>query len=96
MTANSDRPGRNPREPANTYRYIRPAFLNPGRALTDDLITDVLSLVGLKPPPGRLAAWTKLDRLAVYDYAIREHLSASDSLVKRRPRPALLDCCEIA
>jgi hypothetical protein len=35
--------------------------------------------------------WTDLERLIVYDYAIRAHLSASDNPVRVRPRPRLLD-----
>jgi hypothetical protein len=35
--------------------------------------------------------WTELERLVVYDYATRVHLSASDNPVRIRPRPHLLN-----
>lgn len=79
---------------ARKHDYIRPAFLNPGRELDDAAIGDALALVGYSLPFNGIALWTANDRLAVYDWALREHLSASDAMIKRRPKPALVYDCE--
>ncbi len=70
---------------------MRPVLLDPGGELTTELLHDVLSLVDrCAPPMEQLERWTPLERLLAYDWAMREHLAASDNPVKRRPRPSFL------
>jgi hypothetical protein len=40
--------------------------------------------------PEQTAAWTRLERVTAYDWAMREHLAASDNLLRRRARPSFL------
>ena len=68
---------------ANTRR----SFYRPNGELTDKLVLDILSLVGVRPSPGQVAVWSELERMVVVDWAMREHYSASDNPTQRRPRP---------
>lgn len=69
----------------------RIAFYEPSegiRRLSDWELHCVLLLVGHEIEPARIAPWTELERLLAYDYAMREHLHASDNPgIKRRPCP---------
>lgn len=55
-----------------------------------EVLRDLLSMVGEDVSLETIAPWAPLERCLVADWAAREHLSASDSLVRRRPRPSLL------
>lgn len=71
---------------------MRIEVLDPAASLEGEngieLIADVYGLVGVVLPRVQIRPWTKLERLLAYDWAIREHLRASDSLVRRRDRPS--------
>jgi hypothetical protein len=55
-------------------------------------LQSIIALVTETPPTVEsLAALTRDQREELRDWAGREHLSASDNLVRRRPRPAWLD-----
>jgi hypothetical protein len=69
----------------------RPTFYVPGGELTPELLRNVLSLVSVTVPLERIERWVPFERLLAYDWAIREHLRASDNPVHSRPRPSLLD-----
>jgi len=69
---------------------VRPELFADG-PISTALLGDILSLVCENLPPGA-DRWTELERALVADWAAREHLRASDNLVRRRPRPSLLDC----
>jgi hypothetical protein len=70
----------------------RPEFLVPAGEITDDLLGDMLRIAGAEPPPAAaLAGLTEFERMLAYDWAAREHLRASDNLVRRRPRPSFLE-----
>jgi hypothetical protein len=71
---------------ANTTR----SFYRPDGELTDKLVLDILGLACESPDPAAVAVWCPLEREVVVDYALREHLSASDNPAHRRPRPSLL------
>lgn len=60
--------------------------------LTPELVQDVVSLVDETPPSrDELQQWTEIELLLVYDWAMREHMRASDNRnVRRRPKPWLL------
>lgn len=58
--------------------------------MSAETLCDLLLLVSVDVPAGQVARWTALERLLAYDYAIREHLAASDNLVRRRQRPSFL------
>lgn len=64
----------------------------PAGELTPSLVRDVLGLVDtVTPPLELLAAITTMELGILYDWAIREHLHASDNvLVRRRERPYLI------
>lgn len=62
-------------------------------AITTAVLRDLLSLVMSEddiPPSESVGAWTVFERLIVYDWAIREHLSASGNTIMRRPQPWLV------
>jgi hypothetical protein len=69
---------------------VRITFLHPRGELSAALVGDCLMLIGLVPPD-HIGRWTRNELLLVYDYAMREHAHASDNIVRRRPRPALLE-----
>lgn len=63
----------------------------PRGELTAELVHDVLRLVvhnRTLPSETSIHAWTFYEKLLAYDWAMREHLSASDQPVRRRPRPS--------
>lgn len=68
----------------------RIAFLQPRGKLRPDLVHDALLLVGLDVPVPSMEKWTDIELLMVYDWAMREHLSAADSACRRRKKPALI------
>lgn len=60
-------------------------------AVTDEELQDAISLADdVVPHPQELQRWTELERALVYDWALREHMRASDHPVRRRPRPWVL------
>lgn len=64
------------------------SFLAPNAELTPLIVRDVFGLVGVDIDPAHVLQWTPTELLLAYDYAVREHLSASDNrTVRRRPRP---------
>lgn len=70
-------------------------FLVPDGPLTDEVLGDVVSLVDHEPPPAlELELWTDLERVLVYDWAMREHMRAAGNRVKRRPKPWVLQRAE--
>ena len=68
---------------------MRILLRSPAHDLTVDVVRDAVSLVDPVPvTPSALARLTPYELALVYDWAIREHLRASDSAVERRPRPS--------
>lgn len=67
---------------------MRVEFLVPAGEITDKLLADALSLVGAVIPAVR--SLTKYERILAYDWAMREHLRASDNLCRARPRPSFI------
>ncbi len=70
---------------------MRPDLLCP-RERYDDAheLFDVFRLVvhdATLPQPGDIETWTPLECALAYDWAMREHLHASDNIIHRRPRP---------
>lgn len=64
-------------------------LIDPARDLTPKIVADLLSLVCVDA--GSPADWSPVELRIAYDWAIREHLHASDNVVRRRPRPWFLD-----
>lgn len=65
----------------------RRSFYAPAE-LTAEVVHDVMSLVAADLPPlAGVERWTETELLVAYDWAIREHLRASDNPVHWRPRP---------
>jgi hypothetical protein len=64
------------------------SFYLPQHDLTPKVISDVLLMMGEHVEPSRIETWAEMERVVVYDWAIREHLTASDNIVARRERPA--------
>jgi hypothetical protein len=76
---------------------MRPTLLEPEGPVTADLVCDALGLVMEDPPEfEEVCKWSPLEMAVVYDWAIREHLHASDNIVRRRQRPRLIDLTEPA
>jgi len=69
----------------------RPVLYVP-KQLTNDVLRNILMLIDEHVPFLTIAAWTELERVVVYDWAIREHLRAADEITvrRRRPKPALI------
>lgn len=64
-----------------------PVFEPPGE-LAPGLLRDVLGLVSLEVAVGVIAAWSPSEQKLAYDYAMREHMLASDNhSVRSRPLP---------
>ena len=53
-----------------------------------DILPDLFSLLGLHLEIKTVICWTINERRLAYDWAMREHLAASDNVVQRRPRPS--------
>jgi len=56
--------------------------------LTAEAVHAVITLVAAAPPIETVATWTRFELLLAYDWAMREHLLASDNNVRRRDRPS--------
>lgn len=69
---------------------MRPELLEPAGGYTPDVVSSALILVGVVKTPADVEPWTKLERAIAYDWSIREHLGASDNLVRRRDKPTFL------
>jgi hypothetical protein len=72
---------------------MRPEFLTPKTLpIAAPDLYNVISLVDQAPPPvAYIERWSPMERILVYDWAMREHLKASDNIIRRRDRPVLLD-----
>lgn len=72
---------------------MRPEFLYPAKGgLTHQTALDALSLVMEKTPTlERIKEWSRQELIVAYDWAMREHLYASDNdRVRRREQPWFL------
>lgn len=58
--------------------------------LTPKLVCDVLGLVAVLVEPHQVAEWTLLERQIAYDWAMREHIGASDHYMRRRTIPSFV------
>ncbi len=67
----------------------RITLIDPATDLTPGIVADLLSLVCVDAPCA--AGWSPIELRIAYDWAVREHLHASDNVVRRRPRPWFLD-----
>jgi hypothetical protein len=69
----------------------RVTFYEP-EELTRQVVADILDLVCASVPRPQVNQWTRLEMLAAYDWAMREHLHASDNTaVRRREKPSFID-----
>lgn len=59
----------------------------PEGELTGELVSSVLELVSLTIPESITSQWTLNERRVAYDWAMREHIGASDNPVRRRDKP---------
>lgn len=69
---------------------MRLTLWEPAGPLDSDAVGDALSLVvhdRSLPAASDIAKWTVNELRLAYDWAMREHFSASDNPVRRRPRP---------
>lgn len=67
-------------------------FYEPQGELTWSLVFDLLCMVSADPLPEQARQWTPIELLVAYDWAIREHLRASDNTtVRRRVKPWFVD-----
>lgn len=69
---------------------MRIRLIAPKGTITPEITIDALSLTGIYVSDEIVNRWTHLERLLAYDWAMREHLHASDNAVKLRPRPSFL------
>lgn len=71
-------------------------FFEPQGELKWPMVYDLLCLVDADPNPEQVERWTPIELLVAYDWAIREHLRASDNTtVRRRPKPWFVDGANI-
>lgn len=67
-------------------------FFEPQGELHWRMVYTLLAMVGANPSSGQVQQWTPIELLVAYDWAIREHLRASDNTtVRRRPKPWFID-----
>jgi hypothetical protein len=79
-----------PPEPV-PFSPLNQGKFTPSGPVTIQILVDVLSLAGVTVSMGAMAMWTYGQRIDAYDWAIREHLAASDNNdVARAERPAFL------
>jgi hypothetical protein len=69
---------------------MRIEFISPKDEITDEMLARVLGLVGADTAC-QMARLTKYERILAYDWAMREHLTASDNLCRRRPKPSFIE-----
>lgn len=62
-------------------------YMTPGGGLTADAVRDALALAGAEVPAEAIEQWTEGERMMAYDWAMRQYLRASDTAVRRRPKP---------
>lgn len=75
-------------DPASNERVD---ILTPAGGQVDvSMLRNVLSLVGQWDPAQDLTNLTPIERMVGYDWAMREHLSASDNPIERRDCPSFL------
>lgn len=72
---------------------MRPEFYEP-EDLTDQVVSDALSLAGAAVPEANITRWSDMEKVMAYDWAMREHLAASDNAVRRRVKPYLVTLCQ--
>jgi hypothetical protein len=75
-------------------RRSRRKYLEPregGYSTPTVLFALQLVLEGSAPEDGVINTWTDEQRRDAYDWAMREHLRASDNPIRRRPKPAFLE-----
>ncbi len=72
------------------------SFLTPQNELTPEVLVDVLGLVSITVSKATTSTWTEIERLIAWDWAMREHLHASDNIIRRRPKPSFVRAAEIA
>jgi hypothetical protein len=75
---------------------MRLDLLKPQGGYTPEVVGNALSLVGAKFPMFMITSWTKNERALVYDWAMREHFSASDNKIARREKPYLVGIAAVA
>jgi hypothetical protein len=73
----------------------RVSFYRP-RDLTAEVVVAVLSLVGVRVERSIVERWTKLELLLAYDWAMRNHLRASDNPARLRDKPWFVQVAEMA
>lgn len=57
------------------------------KELTPEAVHDALTLTDRPPAIDAVQTWSRYELLLAYDWAIREHLAASDQPMQRRQRP---------
>lgn len=75
---------------------MRPELLTPEGTLDPEMLRNVFALIGVTVDQEALEPWTDLELVLAYDWAVREHLHASDNPVQRRPRPSFVEAAEKA
>jgi hypothetical protein len=73
---------------------MRPELLCPEK-ITSEAVADALALVGSQVDRGALGRWVHLEKVLAYDWAMREHLRASDGLIGRRDKPSFVTAAEL-
>jgi hypothetical protein len=73
---------------------MRPELLTPRGDVNPGLVRDVLELVEVKVSLSAAETWTPLELALAYDWAMREHLAASDNPVKFRAKPSFVEAAE--
>lgn len=59
---------------------------DPG-VITTEMTRDILALAGARIAVETIQLWTGTERVVAFDWAAREHLSASDNAIDRRDKP---------
>jgi hypothetical protein len=71
---------------------MRLTLLEPEGGITIQATEDALGLVGITIPPERIGRYTHGELLLAYDWAMRQHLRASDNTsLHIRSKPSFLE-----
>lgn len=75
--------------------FFTPASITDGRQkIAASQVINALLLAGISLRTYQVQPWTHLERLIAYDWAMREHLSASDNPVHLRDKPHFVTVAE--
>lgn len=75
---------------------MRPELLAVASHTPDDIAAILMLVCKDTVPVEVIGQWSPLEQAVVIDWAMREHLAASDNLCHRRPKPWIIEASAVA